>query len=236
MTVATTLKDVDLALAARYAGISIPVEAPGGPVVTPVDVFPEEPATEAFPERVYPSISLKLVSLNPNFEEVHTCTDLEEEVGYNESASPPERDMRQSPFPFRVTYSLDTWHKVRVGESRDLVAETMIRRTPPRGAVTVPLVGGGTHALWVFWSGGIATLDEPGSDETIYHKSLTVDVLASLLVDAEVTTRKVVTSAQWAFVHERALVSPDGRGVVVVPGEGFLDLTMKVDQDGDRPI
>jgi hypothetical protein len=235
-TIATTLKDVDLAMAARYAGVAIDVDSGAGPVSTPVDVFLEEPSTAEYPDRVYPSISIKLLSLDPNFEESHSEDQNEEEIAYTAVPDPPERTMRLRPFPYRISYRVDTWHRIRAGESRDLVVETLIQRTPPRGYVTVPTVDAGSQNLWVFWAGGIAQLDEINADEVIYHKSATVEVLAHLLLDTTTTDRKAATEVQWRIVQERTVASPDGKGVVVIPGEGFLDLTMQIDEDGERPL
>ncbi|MHA2429219.1 MAG: hypothetical protein ACXADB_14450, partial [Candidatus Hermodarchaeia archaeon] len=184
---AVTIENVDQALLARYAGISIDVA--GTP--TTVESFIEEPSTEEYPERVYPSITLKLIAINFDETRGHSDDDEEEEIAYNDGLTPPERTMRLKPSPFLLTYSLDTWHRVMVGESRDLVGRAFQERTHPRGSVDVTDVDGGTESCWVMWVGGVTENDERENDYVIYHKTLTINVLVDLLTDPSTSDVKV---------------------------------------------
>lgn len=226
MSDAVTIKDIDAALAARYAGMSIWVGDPA--VLTPVTVFIEEPAPEEYPERVFPSVTLKLMSILPDFARWHSDDDehAEEELSYDDMPAVPLREMRQVPVPSRLIYSFDTWHRVRAGEGRDLLQEAVFGRTHPRGSMSV-----GAVKVWVLWSGGLANLDEVETDEVILHKSLTIEVLADVLPTAVTVQRPVVTRVLWdAYRLETKLASPTE---TVLTGEKFLDLRFEVTEIGE---
>lgn len=186
---AVTQKAIDLALATRYDGCQIDVA--GTP--TDIAVFVEEPSSEEYVERVFPSISILFMTMNYDTERAHTDDDELEETGYDDEVDPPIRTSRQKGLPYILTYSLDTWHKVRVSESRDLVQALLIQGTPPRGFMPVTDIDGGTENVWVMWSGGITSLNEIDGDYSIYHKSLTVDIYADLLTDTTEYDDTVVT-------------------------------------------
>lgn len=229
MSDAVTIPAVDAALVARYSGITIPT---GTPVVaTPVEVFLEEPSSEEFPERVYPSIVLKLFSVIPDLARWHSDDDehYEEEVGYSAIPDPPTRTMRQVPIPMRLMYSLDLWHRVRSSEARDLLQEVIIRRTHPRGSMAV-----GAVKVWAMWGGGIRNLDEVEVDEMILHKSLTLEILADILPTTTTVTEKVVTKVLWnAFGLGTKLASPTQ---TVLTGEQYLDLQFEVTEIGESAV
>lgn len=223
---AVTIKNVDQALVLRYTGMTIDTGSPATP--TPVDVFIEEPSSEEYPERTYPSVALKLMAVTPDFERSHSDDDDEEEIGYDGGAAPPVRTMRYRPLPFILTYSLDTWHRVLAGESRDLVTLAIIERTHPRGYVNVSDVDGGTEACWVRWLGGVANNDEEKEDYVIYHKSLTLEVLVDLLVDATERDVKVVTDSIWRTYQQRHKVDDTGKDIIIVSGEESLFEGMRI--------
>lgn len=225
---AVSIKAVDEALATRYSGLSIDVGEP--PLSVPVEVFIEEPLTEQQRERAYPSISLKLIAISFDSARSHSDDDAEEEVGYNDLITPPERSMRLSPAPFRLTYSLDTWHKVRAGESRDLVTYALIERTHPRGSLSVEDVGGGSELCWVLWTSGVASNDELMEDLVIYHKTVTVDVLVYLLTDPSVRSVKVAIESLWKTYGRRTVVDADGIGVLAVPNQDVPFNVMHITQ------
>jgi len=224
MTTAVTIKNVDTALLLRYSGVSIDVD--GTP--TAVEVFIEEPQVEEYPERVYPSVSVKLIDIEPDYARSHSDDDEKEEVGYDDAVSPPVRTMRLRPHPFRLTYSIDTWHKDRAGESRDLLKAILIERTPPRGAMSVEDVDGGTEACWVQWLGSMVGNDEAAEDYVIYHKTLTVQVLVDLLTDTSTEDVKVVTEAIWRTYAQSYKLASDGREIEIIPGGDVLFQGMRV--------
>ena len=193
-SLAVTLKAIDVALVTKYTGLSINTGTP--PVATSITAFIEDPDPEVYSERTYPSISIKLISMIPDYSGIYESEDLnEEETDYDPTETPPVRSMRKKPLPFRLAYSLDTWHKARVGESRDLVTEALIYNTDPRGYLTVSNIDGVNIPIWMFWQGGVTSVDEYDVDEVIYHKSLTVVVLAYVAQVAfdDVSEEKVVT-------------------------------------------
>ncbi len=204
--IGVTVPEVELALATRYAGISIDVA--GTP--TPVEVFLEKPSVEDFPERVFPSVSILNLGMFPDFPRQHTTDDddIEEEISFNNAVDPPEREMGQVPVPFRLVYSIDTWHRVRASEERDLVSEVIINRTRPRGFI--PQVGANLVDLNAFWAGSLTNLDETETDEVIFHKSLTLEILADVIPTTATVDRKVVTDLIWQFDQTGLLY--DSRG------------------------
>ena len=103
MTTAVTLKNVDTALLLRYSGVSIDVD--GTP--TAVEVFIEEPQVEEYPERVYPSVAVKLIDIEPDYARSHSDDDEKEEVGYNDTVDPPVRTMRLRPHPYEFCLYYD---------------------------------------------------------------------------------------------------------------------------------
>lgn len=223
---AVSIKNVDQALVLRYSGMSIDTGSP--PAATPVDVFIEEPSSEEYPERTYPSVAIKLLTIVPDYARSHCDDEQEEEIGYDGGAAPPVRTMRYRPLPYVLTYTLDTWHRVLVGESRDLVSLALIERTPPRGYVNVIDVDGGTEACWVRWFGGVAANDEEKEDYVIYHKSLTIEVLVDLLVDPNERDVKVVTDAIWRTYQQRHKVDDTGKDIIVISGEDVLFQGMRI--------
>lgn len=191
---AVTLKAIDEALIAKYSGLSINTGSPPAP--TAITPFIEVPDPEVYTERVFPSITIQLLSVVPDYFSIVDSDDLaDEEVSYNAGASPPVSTRRQRPLPYRVQYSIDTWHRVRASESRDLVTEALIYNTNPRGYLTVENVDGVDVDVWLIWDGAVTSADSRETDEVIYHKTLTVYVLAYLsLVDAADTTEEKVAT------------------------------------------
>ena len=230
-SLAVTLKAIDAALIAKYTGITISVDS----VVTAVTPFIEEPDPELYTERTFPSVAIKMISMVPDYQAVvDSEDDTTEETDYDAGVTPPERSMRQRPLPFRIMYSIDTWHKANVGESRDLVTEAVLYRTNPRGYLTVENIDEEDINVWMFWSGGVTTLDEADTDEMIYHKNLTVTVLAHLaLVEADdVTDLPVATELQLSTYSRRTWQGEDG--LEVDDTENVKDITIRVtDTDVD---
>ena len=79
---AITIKQLDAALVSRYSGITIDTGNP--PASTDVTVFLEEPSSEEFPEVIYPSISIKFLSMTYDVDRAHTEDELFEETDYND--------------------------------------------------------------------------------------------------------------------------------------------------------
>lgn len=194
----TTLKLIDAAFVARYSGLTIAIGET--PVITPVEVFMERPNTEEVRERTFPSISMMFVNMVPDFRDMQHCDDEDEEVVlYDDGVSPPENISRLKGTAYRIQYVLDTWHKNKVIEDRDLLFEAFLRKTPIRGYMTVKNIDNEDITVWVSWSGSLTSLDEMDVDTVIYHKSLSLVVLAYLApVEYDETVgRKVVTDLEF---------------------------------------
>ena len=182
-----------------------------------------------------------MLSATPEYSRIlDSDDDDEEEVAYDDTATPPVRSMRQKPLPFRIQYSVDTWHKALVGESRDLIAEVLMHRTRPRGSLAVTNIDGTVTNIWLFWEGGVITADEMDTDEIIYHKTLTLVAVAYVaLSDADdVEDRKVVTEAQVRVSLRRAWSAPveHPKDVQIDDTKNVLDLTISVDETDAEPI
>lgn len=231
---AVTQKEVDIALALRYAGLTIDVETEAGIAATPVEVFLEEPTVEETVERTFPSVAIKMIGRTFDPDRAHSDDEDKTEISYDGGLTPPERTSRQNGQPFRMQYSIDTWHRQRVGESRDLVAEVIQTLTPPRGYMPVTDIDGGVEDVWVLWAGGVVTLDEVLPDVVIYHKSLTVDVLACLITDPTLEVAKVATSLDFSVSSRRITLDNQGN-VVVIPGQDVLHIKFRVTDTGEGP-
>lgn len=223
---AVSINTVDAALLLRYTGVSIDTGEPAVP--TAVEVFIEEPASEEYTERTYPSISLKLMNIRFDETRAHSDDDTEEETAYDDLQTPPVRTMRLKPTPYILFYSLDTWHKIRVGESRDLVSRTIMERTPPRGAISVEDVDGGTETCWMQWSGVVSNLDEELEDYVIYHKSLLLEVYADLLTDPTERDVKVATDLLWDMYCRKHVLDETGRDIETSSGDEVLYNRMRI--------
>ena len=121
---------VDLALAARYAGIQVPVGTP--PSLTPVRVFIETPDNEEVPERVFPSVSIMFASSVPAFTHYESEDFNEEERVLDTGPTPPVRTMRERPLPYNLLYMVHSWFKARAAGDRELVKRVFVERTKPR--------------------------------------------------------------------------------------------------------
>ncbi len=233
MTTAVTIKNVDEALITRYSGLTIDTGDP--PTSTSVTAFIEEPASEVYTERTFPSVALKLMSMLPAYDRAHTDDEDQEEVSYNPATSPPVRTMRQKGLPYDIIYTLDTWHRVMAGESRDLITEAVIQRTPPRGYMTVENVDGGDQDVWVIWDGGVTQLDEVLADVVIYHKSLSLRVMVDLLTIPTTEDKKVVTTLDWKLYNRTITFDIEGN-VILVPGGDIYDHTLRITESGEEHI
>lgn len=226
---ATTLKAIDQALATRYAGLTI---LTGNPQVsTPVTVFLEEPLSEEARERKYPSISINMMAMRFDSARAHTDDEAGEQIAIDLGVDPAVRTESQRGIPYRIVYSIDTWHRALAGEDRDLVLEALIRRTPPRGYVTAVNIRGGNEALWALWGGDVVVADEREVDVMTYHKSLTLEVLATLQTEATPTDHLVAENLQWSVQSRRTRVLADGTQVPVAGSEEG-DIRIQIDQDG----
>ena len=208
---AVTLKAIDAALIAKYSGIAINTGDP--PASTAVTAFLEIPDPEEYTERVFPSIAIQFLSSVPDYFSIVDSEDLmDEEVSYNAGASPPVSTRRKRPLPHRIQYSVETFHRVRVSESRDLVTEALLHRTDPRGYLTVQNIDGVDIDVWLLWDGGILSKDRTETDETIYRKILTVTALAYLsTVDVATTTEeKVATELNFEVQSRHTYLDSNG--------------------------
>lgn len=239
-SLAVTQRIVDQALFDRYQGLVINVEDDAGtPVATPVQVFVEDPATEEQPERAYPSIVIQFQGAVFDTEVFHTSDDMPENIGgqiTTTAAGPaavvPSQDTRPAPQPYRLSYIIDTWHRVRAGEDRDLVGVALFEATPPRGFLSMFNVDGEPLDAWVLWgAGGITSLDERHADMVVYHKSLTVDVLVSILDSRQITSEKIVLAVRWG-VDCISLVQGLTGPPFIDPNGAVLDVVFEVTATG----
>ncbi len=231
---AVTQSAIDFALAARFVGITIDIE--GTP--TAVKVFIEDPHTTHYPERVFPSVSIRAISEVDDFENFEGDTEDEfEEVGYNDLVDPNERSMRRKPEPRRLLYSIDTWHKVRLAEHRSLASSVLTERVQSRGALTVVNIDGTAIDLWLMRFGRLQHLPEYKADYTVYHSALTVEVLAELALVAHDDTveEKVAMTALWEIFSRKPLTGAD-ESVTVDPADDKLLLTLRINEDGSVEV
>lgn len=242
MSTATTLKLIEAALISRYSSMSIVTSEPGAvtPTSASVTVFMDKPSSEKYPERTFPSLGIQLLSVTPDYERSESEDENPEAIGSavpgEEEGDPPEQAMRDSPKPFRITYSLDTWHRVRVWQDRDLVSLALLSKTPPRSSMTVKNIDNADQTVWVVWAGGIVASDEVDGDDLILHKSLTIDVLADLILSSTVTMVKTVVGTQWKVSAIRTVSSPDGRSVVRTQGDEVKDLVFRILESGPEVV
>ena len=230
-SLAVNIEGIDTALVTKYSGMTINVAG----VSTAVEVFLEEPNIEQVDERVYPSVSIKLMSILPDLAVSESDEDDNdyEEVSYDSVSSPNEREMRLKPKPYSILYSIDTWHRVLVSESRDLLEVAILQKITPRDYLSVTNIDGDSVDCWMFWSGGVTGNDEKESDVIIYHKTLTLEVRAHLTrVDADDTTdEKVAMEGQWAVYK----LSPT-EDQVAVDSDKELDVNFRVTDTIEEPV
>lgn len=189
MTDAVTIQKVDEAVYQKYSGIEIDG--------TPVAVFIEEPDTDRNLERVYPSISLRLVGMVPALDLMESGED-EEEVSLDiTDPTKPIRTMRQKPEPYRLLYTVDTWNRPFAKDARDMLMQAMVSRTPARGYLAVENIEGNSVNAFVLAVGGVTSNDERGADEVIYHKSRSFEVFAFLDMSMPLTEHKAVAFMQY---------------------------------------
>lgn len=229
-SLSVTLDAIENALLAKYAGIQIDIE--GTP--TDVAVFLEDPNTEETPERVYPSVSIMLVSALTNLGVSEGEEGNEEQTDYDTGVTPHETVMRETAEPARVMYSIDTWVKYRGLHDRELMQEVYFKRTKKRGYITAQNVDSEAIDLDVFWFGSIVSNDEIHPDMVIYHKTLTLEVLAHISQTDITRRQKVVMEQRWDVFNRKTLTTVDGVSIVV--GGDEKDLTMAFDDTTEGPI
>lgn len=226
MTLSVTQDAIEDALIARFQGILIDVE--GAP--TAVEVFLEDPAVEEESERVYPSVTLMYLGDVPDFEVRDSDDDEgnEEEVAYNQVLPVYTRDMRPIPQALKFRYSIDTWNKTRAQQSRDLLFGAIRAKIQHRGYLRVLNVEGQPIDIWMFWSGGIAPLNEYHPDMIVYHSSLTVEILAyaAVVTNDQTTEEKVAMSLLWKVFSKKVNESVGHQ----------LDVEIEIDENGARPV
>lgn len=232
-SLAVTIEAIDAALVDRYSGITILQE--GLPI--PVTVFIEKPNSEEQTERVFPSVTLMLVEINPKFEISETGDEDEEEVSYNTGVTPYERSMRVKPKPYELMYILDTWHKDRVSEARQLVQEVYMQRTDPRGYISVENIDGETIDLWAVTNGNLDSMQEDLPDTVIYHSSQVLAVeayLSGVALPTDTTEEKVAMELQAKVFLRGSALGADG--IEVESDDGTEDLTIRYTDTEEGPI
>jgi hypothetical protein len=228
------LKTLDLALKAHYSGITIRVAG----VVTSVPVFLEKPSSETSTSRVYPSICLAYLG---DFEDTEVCesTDFEneEEVGYDGSQPVHIRTSRKVSGPMRVRYMVDTWHKDLVLEDRDLSMEVFLKRTKPRGTLSVNNIDGEAITLWMFRANsGLQVMDYAEGDVQIFHKSVIVEVLAYLseVEYDEVVEDKVAMELHWDVRSRGVKLNELGQIDSAVESDDVTDRNIRITENTEE--
>jgi len=167
---ATTIPEIELALYTLLSGATISNREGGTDAVT---VFVDDPDPEEYPNRVYPSISILLLSAEHDTESEDSETGVPYEVSLDSSVSPKLSTVRQTGVPYRMTFQINTWAMNYALADREL--QRWIRlKIPPRTAL---LVGSEYHWTFVIRS---ANVNERVKDEKIYHHAWTIEVLADL--------------------------------------------------------
>lgn len=166
------IPDVDAAMLDKFDGFILVGE------VDEVQVFLEHPSPERFPERVFPSISIRLIGAYPDLErEESDVVDAEE---YLVSAVPdiPNAETRvyKQPFePMNLRYRVDTWILNDSMKERELL-QFIHKVAPARGYLTV-----GGQDIWLIRdAAGMTTADEVEGDRVVYHKSFSYIVKAPI--------------------------------------------------------
>ena len=235
-SLATTVKLIDDALALKYAGMTILTGDP--PASTNVTVFIEAPQPEDYRELVYPSVSINLMSIMTHHEVSEGDEGESEEVGYDSGVSPNERLMRMNPEPKKIIYTIETLHKAKVGESRDLVHEAILSKTPDRGYITVKNIDGEDLDLWMLWTEGmgVANKDDVDADIVIYNKVLQVTVLAYIARVAydNIDREKVAMNVIWTLFSRETVLTTNG--IVIRAGGDVEDLEFEYDATTEGPV
>ncbi len=221
---AVTQDAIEEALIARFSGVQVEIEG----TLTDVEVFLEEPAVEETTERIYPSISLMYLGEVPNFDIRDTDDEEREEVGYNQTPPVYIRTMRQNPEPTKMRYSVDVYNRVRAQTSRDLLYRAIRKKVKHRDYLTVENVDGEDVTIWMFWTGGIAPLNEVYPDMVVYHHSMTIEVLPYLAIvdNSETEDEKVAMNINWK-VSSKEVNEDTG---------DFEDVEIRITEDGAEPI
>ena len=224
MTLAVQIPKIDAALYQRYSDIILNGAA--------VRVFIEEPDTDRYRERVYPSISIKLISMVPAFELLESGYDEDEEVSLDiTDPLHPVRTMRRGPEPYRLLYSVDTWNRPFAADARDLLMITMVSRTPIRSALETENIEGEWINLFMLAEGTVASNDVVGADEVIYHKTRSVEISAwlDMSISQSQTTHRATGGLQFDVFGFRPLI-PDPLSVPMPPKN--LDISFIITDDG----
>lgn len=231
-SLAVDIESVDAALATRYSGITISING----VPTAVEVFTETPGSEEVPEKTYPSVAIQLMDVQSKFSISESSDDEREEVAYDSGVTPHERSMRKNPLPHTLVYSVDTWHKDRVLESRELAKEVLIYRTDPRGYLSVLNIDGVSIDLWAISSGGYSCEPERLPDTVIYHNTLTLEVEVYLAMSAfdQVDSEKVAMEAWWTVFSRGTVLGLDG--IEIESGGDVEDLTIRFTDTEEGPV
>lgn len=190
MSKAVTQESIELALKQRFSGVQLSLDA----VTYDVPVFLEDPATEETTERTYPSVSIQFLTLIEAQELMQSDTDDYEEVGYDDTPAVHERLMRQAPYPYRLLYSIDTWCEDRALLDRQLVRRALLTKVTPRSFMSVLNIDGEAVDVDLFWDGRLANNDMKDDDHLVYHKTVSIAVVAYLtLAEVDEITRTAVS-------------------------------------------
>lgn len=188
-----TLAQVDAGWATLFAGNTL---ASSGEAIS---VFIEAPATEEAPSRVFPSISVNLISAPLEDSARLEGRPEDEKMSEDTGASPRTSAMRDVPHPVTLLYSVDTWVKGRARDDRDM-QQVIAEVCPPRVALTV-----GSETVWAFRTGG-RNADEHAGDTPIYHKAYTYRVHVNLGSPA---TTNVEQAEEFQFVYKKGQHAED---------------------------
>jgi hypothetical protein len=225
---------LDAALVARYSGIYVLIEG----VSTEVEVFIESPATEYTRDRTYPSISIQYAGDVPDFEQMDSDDDVDDELDIDLSETPGIATTRKSPEPTRVRYTVDVWVRNSAAIARELNKEVYRKRTPSRGSLQVTNIDGTTQKVWYFRvpPAQVEVDDYSDVDMRIYHHSLMVEALVNLSqVEYDDTTETpVVEEALWDVQSRRYV--PDRKGQVgeLIESKDITDRVIRITEDTEE--
>ena len=189
MSLAVTLQAVDQAIYNLYSGVLL-----NGATVP---VFIEEPDPSIVPERVFPSVSIMMLSEIVNLDLLESDRDVGEEVGLD-TTDPlkPILTMRSFPEPYILTYAIDTWNKRDPSDQRDLLQLILNAKTRISNKLECLNIDGDPVYLDMFATSATVPRNERNTDEIIYHTSKMVEVWAWIDLSVPPTQEKAVGQTQ----------------------------------------
>lgn len=196
-----TVEQIEEALKTLHTGAVISTLRPTVASVA-APVYLDFPDPELAPHKVYPSISILFVGMEPDTEVIDS--EYERKVSENTGSVPYESSMSAEEIPFRISFQVQTL-ALDAQADRKLV-QWVATRTQDRDSLDL---GGGVFC-WLFRS-GMVKLDTQEASGVVYRKSWTLEVAAALDDLAAFRIEKQVHEVRTELgVVDTALVTTEG--------------------------